>query len=105
MNYKFLCIVIGMSVVTYIPRLLPALGFSRIKLPEWFLLFLEYVPVSVLAALLIPSILVQNKKVDVINPYLLTSIPTVAAAYKSKNIFIPIIVGLLSYLAISNILP
>lgn len=105
MNYKFLYIVIGMSVVTYIPRVLPAIGLSRIKLPDWFLLFLEYIPVSVLAALLIPSILVQNKKVDVVNPYFLASIPTVAVAYKSKNIFIPIIVGLLSYLVISNILP
>ncbi|WP_026487164.1 AzlD domain-containing protein [Caldanaerobius polysaccharolyticus] len=104
MNHKFLYIVIGMSVVTYIPRALPALGLSRVKLPKWFLLFLDYIPVSVLSALLIPSIAVQDKKIDFVNPYFMASIPTVIAAYKSKNIFITIIVGIISFLAFRAIM-
>lgn len=97
MNYKFLLVVIGMSVVTYIPRLMPALGLSNKKLPVWLLKFLEFIPVTVISALLVPSIMIRDNKLSLLNPYVYAAIPTLFAAYKSKNIVIPVVVGLVCY--------
>lgn len=48
-------IVIGMMVVTYIPRLLPFLLISGKELPPKVSQFLNYVPYATLGALIIPG--------------------------------------------------
>lgn len=48
-------VIIGMMVVTYIPRVLPFFAFSGKKLPKQIEAFLAYVPYTALGALLIPG--------------------------------------------------
>lgn len=48
-------IVIGMMIVTYIPRLIPFLIISGKPLPLKIKRFLEYVPYTALGALIIPG--------------------------------------------------
>jgi branched-subunit amino acid transport protein len=105
MDKNFIIALIGMFIVTYIPRMLPAVGLSRVKLPSWFIEFLEYIPVAVLAALLLPSILVQNGHVELNlnNHYLIASIPAFAAAIFKRSLFIPVIVGLAAYIILSYV--
>lgn len=50
-------IIIGMLVVTYIPRLLPFYIISKIKLSPRWRLFLTYIPYTSLGALIIPGVL------------------------------------------------
>ncbi len=52
-----LWIILGMAIVTYLPRLLPAVMVGRIKLPPWMERWLKCVPYAALAALIIPGIL------------------------------------------------
>ncbi len=57
MNTTTLDIIIGMMVVTYIPRMLPALLFDRYRLPDWFGKWLRNIPYAALGALIFPGII------------------------------------------------
>jgi len=49
---EFLGLVLACALVTAVPRVLPLLVLSRLRLPQWLLDWLRYVPVAVLASLL-----------------------------------------------------
>jgi len=38
---KILLVIVGMALVTYIPRLLPALFLDRFQFPDWFRKWLQ----------------------------------------------------------------
>lgn len=52
---KIILIVLGMTFVTYIPRLLPFLIVSSSKLPKKVHRFLKLIPYTALGALIIPG--------------------------------------------------
>jgi branched-subunit amino acid transport protein len=54
---KFLVVVFGMSLVTYVPRVLPMLLLKDKGLPKSLRNFLSYIPYAVLGALIFPGIL------------------------------------------------
>ena len=56
-----LLIILGMALVTYIPRLLPALFMERIKFPAWFQKWLQSIPYAALGALIFPGVLLVEK--------------------------------------------
>jgi branched-subunit amino acid transport protein len=86
-----------MAVVTYVPRLLPVWFLSSRSLPRLVVAWLRYVPVAVLAAMLIPSLVVQEGRIDVgiNNLFLWAAIPTFLVAQKTRSLFGPVIVGML----------
>jgi branched-subunit amino acid transport protein len=49
---EFLALTLACAAVTAAPRVLPLLVLSRLRLPQWLLDWLSYVPVAVLACLL-----------------------------------------------------
>jgi branched chain amino acid efflux pump len=55
---------VGMAVVTYLPRLLPTLFLSGRRLRPIFTSWLRLVAPAVLAAMLVPSLLVREQTVD-----------------------------------------
>ncbi|MDN5332518.1 MAG: hypothetical protein PWP45_1743 [Tepidanaerobacteraceae bacterium] len=103
-NYLFL--LFGMALVTYLPRLMPALILSKRNIPEVLVKFLNYIPVSVLSALLVPSILVVDDKINISpsNTLLLTSILTFPLAYKIRNMFLTVIAGMIIIVILNRIL-
>lgn len=50
-------IIVGMAVVTFLPRFLPAVLVNRFTPPKWFQNWLEYIPYAALGALIFPGIL------------------------------------------------
>ncbi len=54
---SLLFVVVGMTIVTYIPRMLPLVFWQHIELPAKVREFLEFIPVAVLSALIFPGIL------------------------------------------------
>lgn len=56
-----LILIIGMAVVTYIPRLLPALFLDRYKFSAWFQKWLKSIPYAALGALIFPGVLLVKK--------------------------------------------
>jgi branched-subunit amino acid transport protein len=91
-----------MLAVTYLARLIPMLVLSRLEIPAGFRRWLQFVPVAVLSALLVPNILLQNGglalRLD--NTYLLAAVPTVIVAARFKNIFLTVLCGIICLMLI-----
>ena len=58
---KVLLVIVGMALVTYLPRLLPALFLDRFQFPDWFRKWLQSIPYAALGALIFPGILLVEK--------------------------------------------
>ena len=88
--------IVGMAAVTYIPRVFPLLALSGRKLPELVKSWLGYVPAAVLAAMLLPSLVLSDGRlaIDGSNLFLWASLPTFAAAILTRNLFVPVLVGM-----------
>jgi len=86
----------GMSLVTYLPRLLPAWFLRGRELPPFVVAWLRYVPVAVLSALLLPSLLVQGGKFALAwnNLYLWAALPAIFVAWKTKSMFATVLTGM-----------
>ena len=87
---------IGMGVVTYLPRLLPAWFLRGKKMNPFLEAWLSYVPVAVLAALLIPSLLVVDGQINFHwnNLYLWAALPAGFTAWKTRSMFATVLVGM-----------
>ncbi len=88
--------ILGMGVVTYLPRLLPTLLLASRELPGWAIAWLRYVPVAVLAAMLAPSLVVRQGHLDFSHSNLFwwAALPTFLVAWKTRNLFASVIVGM-----------
>lgn len=88
--------IIGMTLVTYIPRMLPVTLLSKVKLPDTMVSLLKYVGPAILASLLAPALFITDGSLNISlnNNYLLAAIPTFFTAYFSKSIFITIFSGM-----------
>ncbi len=64
MHGEIVKVIVGMAVVTYLPRMIPLVALTRSDLPESLKRWLNYVPVSVFSALIFPSLLLRNGQID-----------------------------------------
>lgn len=58
---KTLLIILGMALVTYLPRLLPAIFLDRVQFPAWFHRWLKSIPYAALGALIFPGVLLVDQ--------------------------------------------
>ncbi|MCK4450099.1 MAG: AzlD domain-containing protein [Anaerolineae bacterium] len=88
--------ILGMALVTYIPRLLPVWLLSSKSLSPLAVAWLRYVPVAVLAAMLLPSIVVQDNQINLGlgNLFFWAAFPTLLVAWKKRNLFGSVVVGM-----------
>ena len=86
----------GMALVTYLPRLLPVMLMSSRALPRLLEVWLSYIPPAVLAALVAPSLLLDQEQnnLAIDNIFLWASVPTVLIAWKTKNLFLSVFSGM-----------
>lgn len=61
MNYPIFILILGMSVVTYIPRALPAVIIDRLKFNPRVEKFLRLIPYTAMAALIFPGIVAVDR--------------------------------------------
>ena len=87
----------GMLAVTYLPRVLPVWLFASKSLPPLVSAWLRFVPVAVLAAMLLPSLVVSENHLDLTphNLFLWAAIPTFLVAWKTHSLFGSVITGML----------
>ncbi|NMC46368.1 MAG: AzlD domain-containing protein [Chloroflexi bacterium] len=79
---------VGMALVTIVPRVLPLLLLSTRKLPAWLRTWLEYIPVAVLAAMLLPTLVTTDGCIDLTfdNLFLWLSIPCFVVAWRTRSL-------------------
>lgn len=101
-----LILILGMALVTYLPRFLPMYVLTRIKIPKLLIDWLSYVPVAVLAALIAPGILTTDHRLSITwsNTYLLASLPAFFIAWRTRSMLLTVIVGMALVLIIQWIL-
>ncbi len=86
-----LLIALGAALVTVLPRAMPLVLLSRTELPRWLKIWLGYVPVSVLAALLAGELLVSAGR----SPFggLIAVVPAFVVAARYRSIIGAVLAG------------
>jgi len=89
-------LIIGMFLVTAIPRVLPVLVFSRFEFPEKIREWLSYIAPAVLGALLAVSILAPHGAIDISvqNRFIWVFVPTMLIAVYTRSLFYTLVVGI-----------
>lgn len=90
------------GIVTFFIRFSFIAMHGRVTLPRWFTRALTFVPVAVLSAIILPEILIQNNAVNLVllNPKLIAGIFAVVVAWRTKNVWATIAVGMAAMWAI-----
>ncbi|WP_392565093.1 AzlD domain-containing protein [Utexia brackfieldae] len=93
-----LLIIIGCSLVTWLPRVIPFILVRKIQLPYKVVRFLSYVPLCILTALFFQSLLIyrEGQFPAIHTDYLVASLPTILCAILSKNLMWIVVIGMLS---------
>jgi branched-subunit amino acid transport protein len=89
--------IVGMGVVTYLPRLLPILFLSGRNLHPLLIAWLRLVPPAVLAAMLLPSLLVRQEgelALGFDNLYLWAALVAFPVAWYWRSLFATVLVGM-----------
>ena len=95
-------IILGMCLVTFVPRFCPLLLLSSRSLHPLVERWLKLIPAAVLAALLAPGLLTLKNGEETLlfissdNILLLASIPCFLTGWFTKNFFATVIVGILA---------
>lgn len=93
-RWHILMIIIGASLVTVIPRVLPLMILSRIPLPDWALRWLKHVPVAVMSALVGQELFVSGVKPNLLNHAdILAGLLTFMIAVKTRSLLWTVIAG------------
>lgn len=92
-------IIIGMGVVTYLPRWLPLFFLTRRRLAPWLIDWLDFIPAAVLSALILPSIVTSGepRHLEWIKPDLWVALPTLIFAIKTRSLAGTVVFGMILY--------
>lgn len=96
---NYLLLIMGMGIVSFIPRWVPLFFLSKRQLPSWLIEWLELIPVAILSALLMPALLTKGEP-RVFDPFsveMLVAIPTFTFAWFTKSLGGTLVVGMLLY--------
>lgn len=94
---QYILAIVLMSLVTFLPRLLPMLLLSKRSLPAPLARWLSYIPAAVLAALLGPALLAPAGKMELgftANPGLWVSLPVFLVAFLTRSLFATVLTGM-----------
>ncbi|HQA07598.1 MAG TPA: AzlD domain-containing protein [Syntrophomonadaceae bacterium] len=97
--------IIGASLATLLPRILPVALFSGLEFPEILIKWLSYVAPAVLGALTAVSILAPEGQlyVSVNNMFIWAFIPTMLIAVKTRSLFWTLSVGIVVMAILYNL--
>lgn len=97
---------LGMFAVTYLPRVLPLTILSRVTLPRFIIDVLAYIPLAILSALLVPSLIMSGGEIDLSfdNHLLIAGILTAGLAVFTKKLVLIVVSGIIITALLANFL-
>jgi branched-subunit amino acid transport protein len=100
-------IIVGMGIVTYIPRWLPLFFLSGYRLPPWLVEWLDFIPAAILSALILPAIFTHGtpRHIEWSRPDLWVAIPTLLFALKTRSLAGTVVLGMAFYWLASALYP
>ena len=106
MKEETVWLILGMSIVTFIPRFLPMAFLTRWVIPERVRTGLDYIPVAVLSALVFPILFFDGEGTFGIQPhFFLSAIPVFIFAWKVKSLWGSVVLGMLIYWGLGFVWP
>nr|WP_066255751.1 AzlD domain-containing protein [Neobacillus drentensis] len=88
----------AVALVTFIPRVVPLMVLSRMKLSESIQNWLHFVPIAILAALVGQELFIYENKVNItLNQEILAAIVSVLVAIKTRSLLWTVIAGVLAF--------
>jgi branched-subunit amino acid transport protein len=105
MKLEVLWLLLGMAIVTFLPRFLPMAFLTRRAIPEKMKIGLDYIPVAILSAIVFPLLFSPSHgKVGFEPQLLLAALPVFIFAHRMKNLWGSVILGMLIYWGLGYIL-
>ena len=106
MHMKYIILIILMAITTYITRASCLVFFNNKKIPKLIQRFLKYIPVSILASLIFPSIVAPHGSIylNITNPYIVASVITIASILLIKKGAISIVLGIISLILLKRLI-
>jgi branched-subunit amino acid transport protein len=93
-------IIVGMTLVTFLPRVIPILLLPGRKMPNIVERWLSLIAPAILSALLLPELILvrngQGASLSFLNIYLFAALPTFFVAWRTKSIFGAVVVGIVT---------
>lgn len=90
-------LILGMALVTFLPRFLPMALLSRWVLPEKIKIGLGYIPVAILSAIVLPVLFSDGGEAGIQPQSLLAALPVFFFAWKAKSLWGSVLLGMLIY--------
>lgn len=92
-------LILGLAAATFLLRLLPMITLSRTELPPWARDWLGLVPGAVLAASLFQTLFIQDGDYALTwrNAYLLAGVPTFLVAWRTRNMILTMLTGMVTF--------
>lgn len=89
--------ILAAGVLTFLTRLSFIALHERIRLPEWVTRALTFVPIAVLSAIILPELVIQDNALYLAlgNFRLWAGLAAAVVAWRTKNVWLTIAVGML----------
>ena len=93
-------IILGMTIVTILPRYGVLALLGRVELPKPVFRALKFVPPAVLSAIILPALLLKDDKLYIAldNSYLVAGIFSGVVAWRTRNLLLTIVLGMAAML-------
>lgn len=94
--------ILACGIVTFLLRLSFIAIHGRVAMPDRFRRALTFVPIAVLSAITLPEIVIQNEAVNfsLLNPRLIAGMVAVFVAWRTKNVTVTIVIGMIVLFAV-----
>ncbi|MER2105494.1 MAG: AzlD domain-containing protein [Solibacillus sp.] len=100
-TWMMVLLILGCALVTWVPRILPFALVKNITMPDIVLRWLAYIPVCILSALVIESLLdAEGSFVTLDWLHVVAFIPTLLVAVWTKSLSKTVVVGVLTMAAL-----
>lgn len=99
-------IILAGGVLTYTTRLSFILLFEKLNLPIWVKRALRFVPPTVMAAIIVPDLLLSDGRLifNPLNPRLLAGGLAILVAWRTRNVLFTILSGMLALWLLQSLL-
>lgn len=96
---EYVLLIVAMGLVTYIPRWFPLFFLSERKLPQWFIEWLDLIPVAILSSLIFSDLFVTGdpRQLQILQLKSMVAIPTFLFALKTKSLGGTVIAGMMLF--------